>query len=446
MADTPMGHSCFLTAHSAGLLRRRFITVILIVGILQGCAQPAPELPGPLPVRVLEAPDAWPQPPPPLAVDDPRVQNDPQIRQRLHLEDNQPSIYLRSAELVQLSPYPTPAPFVPPSRSPFQFGGRITATIIPYQESALDRRDMTRTLHLDPEQPLRGVLAIEGSFHVHGPTHDLGVIVLFDYQQIEVTLGGMTARAHVVRIPQDRGVLYDFAIPDRLPTGNHTLTIVLMYDPTGLYTSYAVQDMYLARGRRGLTGRWLPLSAPYAWTIPLRVGADARLPAIDLQHPDRLPIPTNYLHGRLKLSRSSNPGDAITGIESHVLAADEAGRLYAFVTYDPVADDPQLQQTQAMLSVFLDDQQVPIAGTFAYFFDVHPGELYRIPIDLPIPDDGYVHTISAFVTFLPFLPAQYFDGPQPDWLTLAMDPRSARVVPLVPSRDWIPFFPPLTQE
>lgn len=63
-----------------------------------------------------------------------------------------------------------------------------------------------------------------------------------------------------------------------------------------------------------------------------------------------------------------------------------------------------------------------------------------------MPDDGYVHVVSAVVTFLPFLPPQYFDGPQPGWLTLAMDPKGTRIVPLVPGREWIPFFPPIPSE
>ncbi len=141
-------------------LRRCFLATLLIIGTLPGCAQPPPELPEPLPIRVLQTPEAWPKPATPLPADDPRVQRDPQIRQRLHLDDPQSSIYLQAADLRQIPLHPTPPPFVPPSRTSFQFSGRITATMIPYQESALDRRDMTRTLHLEPGQLLRSVLAI----------------------------------------------------------------------------------------------------------------------------------------------------------------------------------------------------------------------------------------------------------------------------------------------
>ncbi|MCS7289019.1 MAG: hypothetical protein NZ699_07800 [Roseiflexus sp.] len=117
---------------NARWFRRCLVAALLISATLPACAQPPPELPEPLPIRVVQTPEAWPQPATPLPADDPRVQRDPQIRQRLHLDDAQSLIYLQTAELRQLPLHPTPPPFVPPSRTSFQFSGWITATMIPY--------------------------------------------------------------------------------------------------------------------------------------------------------------------------------------------------------------------------------------------------------------------------------------------------------------------------
>ena len=310
-------------------------------------------------------------------------------------------------------------------------------TLVPYQGVGTYRRDWVESAILTPNTPFAGMLWLGGSFHVNGEdTHDLLVTALLDYHQIDFALGGRLARGHIARIPRDRVLIYELSLPEPIPEGKHTLSIVVNWDPWNIYTTRALRNTFAVQGKM----RWgsagplmfdhINISNKY-----LIVGKDAPPPIALQTVADSQPVPPDA-GASLILSRGSRFSDPIWR-QSQALAADEPGKLYAYVNYKPSATLTETSRMTAVLTLFLDDRQVPIAGKPAFFWEVEEGRQYRIPIELNLPNDERVHVLYAAMSFTPFLQSGYFEHPRPNWLQF--DAFAPEVVLVVPNRSWIPW-------
>lgn len=419
----------------------RFFVALLLLCSVTTCAVPAPP---PEPPPLSEPPADTPAFPvaTPIAFSAMRARGDPQVTTWLtHHRDTGRFAFADGADLATLPAHAEIAPAAdPPAQRAVQ--ATLAAPIfVPYHTVGTYQLDRAATAILPSGHHVAGALWLGGSFHLDGTaTHDLLLTVLLDYQQVEFSLGGPASHAYVVRIPRDKVVIYDFALADPVPDGEHTLSFVVNWDPWNIYTTRAVK-MVFARAGKMTWGAGPPLLFRQLKVVNMymRVGAHAQPPAVPRQAvPDVRPLPANP-GGSLILSRGTSFSDPIWR-RPQALGVDEPGRLHAYVSYQPAPELPDAQHALAVLTVFLDDRQVPIQGHPAFFWDIEAGKQYNIPIDLDLPNDGRVHALHALTSFLPFLPSASFDQSRPDWM-LGTNPYTADVVPIVPTRDWIFWLP-----
>lgn len=368
------------------------------------------------------------------------ARGDAQVNHQLMVDRDENGTPFATAEQIRnIPPKAEIAPDAPQPNSSAWTSGLIGPTLVPYQHVGRFKREWVESATLHSGVRLEGALWLGGSFHIDGEnTHDLLLTVQLDYQQIDFALGSKVARAHVVRVPRDGVLIYDFSLPTALPEGEHVLSIAVNWDPWTIYTTRAIRTVFAKQGKQTWSAAG-PLKFDHLNIANkyLRVGKGGP-PHLSLQSvPDPKPIPVEP-GGSLIMSRGSTFDDQVWR-RQQALGTDEPNRLYAYVNYAPSADIAEVQRTQVVLTLFMDDHQIPIMGQRAFFWEVEAGKQYRIPINLDLPKDGRVHTLNASLSVMPFLPSKYFDEPRPSWMQF--DAYEATVFPIVPSRSWIPWLP-----
>jgi hypothetical protein len=372
----------------------------------------------------------------PLSLESTLMLNDEQINNSIQ-SDIKDGINFSNREELEIPTKSTVvAPYSPDLLEGTYHSLMLGPTLIPYANVGTYKRDWVESIDMPESRPLSGIMWVGGSFHVDGEdSHDLLVNVLLDYQQVEFTVGGYTSHAHVLRIPRDSVVIYEFELATIPSNGNHTISIVINWDPWNIYTSRAVKKVFSKPSRWGSAGPLLfdriNVSNKY-----IRVGESKESEITFQDVLDSSAIPEGA--SSLDLSVSPTYQDPVRRL-NQALALDGPQKLYAYVSY-PLQSEVSLQgDTLAVLVAFFDDKQVPIRGSMAFFWNVDEGKQYRIPIDIELPRDGKVHALNVFISFTPFLKPNFYDEARPSWLQA--DAFETTVVPVVPSHDWVPWLP-----
>jgi hypothetical protein len=372
----------------------------------------------------------------PLSLESTLMLNDEQISNSIQGDMKDGIIFSNSQELEALTRSTFVAPYSPDLLEGTHRSLMQGPTLIPYADVGTYKRDWVESVDMPESRPFSGIMWVGGSFHVDGEdSHDVLVNVLLDYQQVDFTIGGHTSHAHVLRIPRDRVVIYDFELATVLSDGNHTISIVINWDPWNIYTSRAVKKVFSNPSRWHSAGPLLfdhvSVSNKY-----IRVG-ESKEPEIALQDIlDSTAIPEGA--SSLDLSVSPTYQDPVRRL-NQALALDGPQKLYAYVSYPPQSEESSQGDTLTVLVAFFDDKQVPIRGSKAFFWKAAEGKQYRIPIDIELPRDGKVHALNIFISFTPFLKPNFYDEARPAWLQA--DAFETTVVPVVPSHDWVPWLP-----
>lgn len=425
---------------------RSMLQLLLCLCVLTACTQSVARRNVPRPTFTI--PEGLDDPQPstatfpvaaPVSIEQMIERRDPQINQWLKIDSDAGIQFGNTTDIQQIPDDPAIAvSTLPPSQSSFT-AQLIGPDLVPYEHVGRFKRDWVESAILPTGARVSGAMWLGGSFHVgNAPTHDLLVTVLLDYQQVDFSLGGRVAHAHLLRIPRDKVLIYDFSLPHVLPEGEHVISIVVNWDPWRVYTTRAVRNMAREGGRLTWSTAGpvmfdaLNISNKYVRVGQAKTFAPVLQPVASSQ-----PLAEEG-GGGVFISRGKTSADPIWR-HQQALAVGEPGRLYAYINYQPFSPDA-LQPTHAVLIVFLDDRQIAVNGVDALFFAVEADKQYQVPIDIDVPNDGQVHALYASVSFMPFLPSKYFDAPRPQWMHI--DSYESTVVPLVPDRSWIAWLPP----
>jgi hypothetical protein len=418
---------------------QRLIWMLLLAALLSACGATAPTStsrvpPGPLPDPA-PADRGFPVAQP-VGYDQILQRGDRQVLHWLAL-GTPSSSYATTADLAAIPRQPAIPAEKARSAGFTTSAGLIGPSLIATTATGIYRRDSAETTILPSGGRFAGVLQIGGDFMAGtGDVHDLLITVLLDYRQVSFELGDQRARAHILRLPRGKMLLYDLRLLDPLTDGEHVLTITIDWDPYAIYTTRAVRGSFAAQDHTTWLGAGqMMIDTVQSANVFLRAGQGApRTPPLQAIEGEQLPQAASQ---PLIMLRSSTFDPQWS--PAVALGADEPGRLYAYLHYEPDRRLKEPEQNQAALVVLLDGQQLPIGGQPVTFLNVQAGRLYRVPIDLDLPHDGRVHTLNAVVAFTPFLPTAYFMQERPPGFYPQV--HAAPVVPIVPTHDWIYWMP-----
>lgn len=285
---------------------------------------------------------------------------------------------------------------------------------------------------LEEGQPLVGYLDIAASAQ-NNPEHDFLITLLVDYRQAEFELGGQTALAHVLRLPNWETRTYSFRMLEPLAPGWHDLIFIVHDDPYNEYATKGVYEKHRLEGKRTFDDAAdRPWYRPFSNRSFVLVGGEGKYTWGEINWPviAYQPRKMDLTNLPLLIGLTDDEADPLLQREPAMVFGDEQ-TLFAFV-HDVQTPPGNLEGSMTALVAFLGNKQVKINGQETLFFNTKYGEYYKIPVDIDWPEDvegGRVNPLYLGVAFGVQGEWQHLDGREAFTLGIPYFPQPVMIVP-----------------